>query len=105
MDRRQSVVASVAEKAHPDVKIRDPALEFVMPGAMHPVRRADGGHGSGKFDDGDGGEEPAVLRVPEAMRVGRGFFGRNELLRRGGSIRGGLGFRRGRGSWRWCLLR
>src|SRR5713226_9748143 len=102
MDRRQSVVASVAEKAHPDVKIRDPALEFVMPSAMHPVRRADGGHGSRKFDDGEGGsiihdvvveeafvaaaraeisrrsavqsagggdagEEPAVLRVPEAV--------------------------------------
>ena len=54
MNRRQRVIASVAKKSHSDVNVRDPALELVVPGAMHPVRRANRGRGSRKFNRGKG---------------------------------------------------
>jgi len=50
MLRLQSIVASGAEPGNADVSDGNPALQFVMTGAMHPIGKPDGcGAGRGFY--------------------------------------------------------
>ena len=51
----EAIVADIAEAAYGDVSDAEPALHFVMVGAVEHIGHADGGGRGGGFQRGEGG--------------------------------------------------